>query len=137
MNIHNKLKEMGFKKTKFYKLAYKYDGSVMEVDEFEDKYVITNGVRKTITSKKIHPKSNSFWIMKYNDIYTLYVLVKNCELNTIYLEDNNFKPNSDGPVSKIYDYNRMGVFKLNSKLDIINLLPTEIKRDFTLNRIFN
>ena len=91
MNSHKKLRELGFKKTKFHKPGYDSETceSCMLLDEYEIKWETIGGKRVKVENKKIHPKGDSFWTLKYSENYILWCLVKNHQINKIWLEDKN------------------------------------------------
>lgn len=151
MNAHKKLREMGFKKTDFHKPDYDpftYE-SIMILDNQDTKWVFKDGKRVSVTVEKIHPKSNSFWILKYSDNYILWCLVKNHVIDKIWLENKLGKSLGnrrilyygrnidDERLKLIFDISNRDHNPLEGKNQIMNILPKEIKRDFLLDQIFN
>lgn len=145
MNTHTKLLGMGFRKTKICKPEYQSElgYSIMVPDDVDTRYDRIN--KKTIESQKIHPKSNSFYFLKYSDTYTIWVSVKNFDISEIWLYNVNAIPKQmprhyNGFVKerlhRIYTISDGNSFRLESKTDILNLLPKEVKRDFILNELF-
>ena len=146
MNPHKKLRELGFRKTIFYKPGYNpgtYQ-SCMVPDDINISIEIIDGKRVKVEKKKIHPKGDSFWVLKYSDNYILWCLVKNHQINKIWLEDKNKISNvvywnrskKDERLQLIFDYNIRESSPLQGKNQIMNLLPKEIKRDFLLDKLF-
>jgi hypothetical protein len=144
MNPHKKLRELGFRKTIFYKPGYNpgtYE-SCMLPDDVEVSYNFVDGKRVKVEKKKIHPKGDSFWTLKYSDNYILWCLVRNHQIDKIWLEDKNKVSNTvywnrnkkDERLQLVFDYNRLA--PLQGKNQIMNLLPKEIKRDFLLDQLF-
>ena len=140
MNIHNKLREIGFNKTAFHK-PYEYnDGSHnnMVLDNVTRKwdYIKKSGQYGWTEIPKQHPKSNSFWKLIFNEKYTIWISVK----DKVWLEDKEMKrplgyrssifSNPEDPLKTIYTYETIN--RITSKKQIINLLPTAIKRDFII-----
>jgi hypothetical protein len=146
MNSHKKLRELGFKKTKFHKPGYDSETceSCMLLDEYEIKWETIGGKRVKVENKKIHPKGDSFWTLKYSENYILWCLVKNHQINKIWLEDKNKVSNDvywkrnkkDERLQLVFDYNIRESSPLQGKNQIMNLLPKEIKRDFLLDQLF-
>ena len=144
MNPHKKLRELGFRKTIFYKPGYNpgtYE-SCMLPDDVEVSYNFVDGKRVKVEKKKIHPKGDSFWTLKYSDNYILWCLVRNHQIDKIWLEDKNKVSNTvywnrnkkDERLQLVFDYNSLA--PLQGKNQIMNLLPKEIKRDFLLDQLF-
>ena len=106
---------------------------------------IIDGKRVKVEKKKIHPKGDSFWTLKYSENYILWCLVKNHQINKIWLEDKNKVSNvvywnrskKDERLQLVFDYNIRESSPLQGKNQIMNLLPKEIKRDFLLDQLFN
>lgn len=150
MNPHKILTQMGFKKTVFHKPGYDqmtYE-SMMMPDDVEIKWEIKNGKQVRVEVKKIHPKSDSFWSLKYNDNYTFWCLVKNHQINKIWLENKSGKSlgksrtfyysgkQDDERLKLVFNVFDRDQNPLQGKNQILNLLPTEIKRDFLLEQLF-
>lgn len=144
MNVHNKLKGLGFVKTDFYKINDSFNPSrdAMILDNVEKKLVYDSNGRYTFTNvPKKHPKSNSFWKLVFNEQYVLWISVVGNKIHTIMLEDkdvkfeNRFITRKD--VRILYDtsYPNLGKFIISGKNDILNVLPKEIKREFVLKNI--
>lgn len=136
MNIHNKLRQLGFKKTQFYKVEDddKYIPNMVP-DNLVVKYEYLDGKYIKKSETKIHPKSDSFWKLKYNQNFILWALINNHRLSTIWLENvHSMNPNR---ITTIYNvYNKENKI-IGGKNDIINILPKELKRDFLLRQLFN
>lgn len=150
MNPHKILTQMGFKKTVFHKPGYDrvtYE-SMMMPDDVEIKYEIKNGKQVRVEVKKIHPKSDSFWTLKYNDNYTFWCLVKNHQINKIWLEDKSGKSlgknrmlyysvkQEDERLKLVFDAYNRDHSPILGKDQIMNLLPKEVKRNFLLDQLF-
>jgi hypothetical protein len=149
MNAHKKLRELGFKRTQFHKAGYdpvSYE-TMMVLDNEETIHEYKFGKRTSTVIAKKHPKANSFWVLHYNEVFTLWALVKNHDLNMIWLENKNGKssksiytrnPKSKGDerLSIIYDVSDRDSFKLEGKDQILNVLPTAVRRDFLLDQLF-
>jgi len=144
MNTHIKLREIGFVKTDFHK-PYEYnDGSHnnMILDNVTRKwdYIKKIGQYGWTEIPKIHPKSNSFWKLVFNEKYTIWISVKNNIIDKVWLEDKEMKrplgyrssvfSNPEDPLKTIYTYETIN--KITSKRQIINLLPMSIRRDFII-----
>ncbi len=128
MNAILKIRNMGFKKTEFMKVESNWNGtSVMIPDNVDTKVTIIDGKRKTEVLKKVHPKYNSFHVMEYLNI-KIWVLVKRNNIHSIWLEKEN-------KVESIYNILNGKILPINSKRDIINLLPKNIQRDFLLKEL--
>lgn len=144
MNATKKLRELGFSKVPFHKPCEYNDGSC-------DNMVLDNVIKKWdrkkdgsygwIETPKIHPKSNSFWKLDFNERYTIWISVVNNLIFEIWLEDKlkrkpiGYRSRSSlyaevEPMQNIYKYD--SVNKIASKKQILNLLPKEIRRDFLL-----
>ncbi len=147
MNPHKKLRELGFKKTKFYKPGYDPETyeSCMLLDEYETKWEKVNGKSVSVKVNKIHPKSDSFWILKYNENYILWCYVKSHQIDKIWVENKLCKTTKrytwdrykeDERLKLVFDYNNRESNPLHGKNQIMNLLPKEVKRDFLLEQLF-
>lgn len=146
MNPHKKLRELGFRKTIFYKPGYNpvtYE-ACMVPDDVEVSYNFVDGKRVKVEKKKTHPKGDSFWTLKYSENYILWCLVKSHHIDKIWLEDKNKVSNvvywnrskKDERLQLVFDYNIRESSPLQGKNQIMNLLPKEIKRDFLLDQLF-
>jgi hypothetical protein len=147
MNPHKKLRELGFKKTNFYKPGYDPETyeSCMLLDEYESKWEIINGKKVSVKVNKIHPKSDSFWMLKYNENYILWCYVKSHRIDKIWVENKLAKTTKrytwdrfkeDERLKLVFDYNNRESNPLHGKNQIMNLLPKEVKRDFLLEQLF-
>jgi len=152
MNSHKKLRELGFKKTKFHKPGYDSETceSCMLLDEYEIKWETIGGKRVSVKVDKIHPKSDSFWTLKYNENYILWCYVKSHQINKIWVENKLGKSRGksrilyysgttrqdDERLKLVFDYNNRESNPLHGKNQIMNLLPKEVKRDFLLEQLF-
>ena len=96
MNAIKKLREMGFKKTQFHKVGYDFVTyeSIMVPDIEETKSEYKEGKWIFIKVEKKHPKSDSFWTLKYSENYILWALVKNHQIDKIWLENKLVKNKS-------------------------------------------
>jgi len=151
MNAIKKLKELGFKKTIFHREGYDpiTHESCMLSDDIEVFFETINGKRVKVEKKKIHPKADSFWVLKYNENCILWCLVRNHQINKIWLENklgksftksrflyySNVRRN-DERLKLIFDIYDREHNPLQGKNQIMNLLPKEIKRDFLLDQLF-
>lgn len=146
MNDIKKLKELGFKQTTFHKAGLDpitYE-QAMVPDIEENKWEWQNGKRVSVKVLKVHPKSDSFWVLKYNEIYTLWVSVKNHSISKIWLENKNggarkwqsSKSAEDERVRLVFDISNKEHVKLTGKDQIINLLPKQLRRDFLISQLF-
>jgi hypothetical protein len=146
MNPHKKLKELGFTKTIFHKPGYNsgsYETCMMP-DDVEVSFNFIDGKRVKVEKKKVHPKSDSFWTLKYSESYILWCLVKNHHIDKIWLENKNKVSNGaywnrnkkDERLQLVFDYNSRETSPLQGKTQIMSLLPKEIKRDFLLDQLF-
>lgn len=138
---------MGFRRTHFHKVWYDaetYD-SIMVPDIEETKWEYKDGQRISIKSEKKHPKSNSFWMLRYSENYILWCLVKNHQIDKIWLENKSIKTKSkstwnrskdDERVQLIFDLSKRESFPLGGKNQIMNLFPKEVRRDFLLEQLF-
>ena len=147
MNAIKKLREMGFRKTQFHKVGYDpttYE-SIMLPDNEETKWEYKDGKRVSVKVEKKHPKSDSFWVLKYSENYILWALVKNHQIDKIWLENKLVKNKSknvwnrskDGErIELIFDLSKRESFPLIGKNQIMNLFPKEVRRDFLLEQLF-
>ena len=149
MNVHVKLKGMGFRKTEICKPEYqsKLGYSTMVPDDKIWTYDKNGRGQNSIVKDKVHPKGDSFYVLRYKDSYTIWVLVKNFDINTIWLDNPNYTyseynsksvygfSNRKDRLSSIYSISDSKSFRIESKTDILNLLPKEVKRDFILNQL--
>jgi|APCry1669189665_1035243.scaffolds.fasta_scaffold02539_8 hypothetical protein len=148
MNAHKKMKELGFRKTAFHKPGYDPTTyvSCMLPDNEEIKHEYKDGKYISTKFEKKHPKSNSFWVLKYSDIYTLWASVQNHDISMIWLENKSAKSiplrygygqkNGDERLKLIYNSSDKDHFKIEGKDQIINLLPKEVRRDYLLEQLF-
>jgi hypothetical protein len=149
MNAHKKMKELGFRKTAFHKPGYdpKTYESCMVLDNEETKYEYKDGKHTKVILEKKHPKSDSFWVLKYSDSCTRWASVKNHDIVMIWLENKNGKSgsgnrwgfgqkNGDERLKIIYNAFDKDHFKIQGKDQIINVLPKELRRDFILDQLF-
>lgn len=138
---------MGFKKTQFHKVGYDAETyeSIMVPDVEQDKWETINGKSVRIKVPKIHPKSDSFWTLRYSENYILWTLVKNHQIDKIWLENKLVKSKSknvwnrskdDERVKLIFDLSSRESFPLGGKNQIMNLFPKEVRRDFLLEQLF-
>jgi hypothetical protein len=145
MNDIKKLKSMGFRKTEIHKVIY--DSTTYEllmvpdIEEVKIEYKDGKRIQKNI--KKIHPKSDSFWYLKYNENCILWCLAKNHQINKIWIEDKSIKDKSKRDRNKnkesvelIFDLYNIGSSPLQGRNQIMDLFPKEIKRDFLLDQLF-
>jgi hypothetical protein len=150
MNPHKILTQMCFKKTTFHKPGYNKETyeSMMMPDDVEIKSEIKNGKQVRVEVKKVHPKSDSFWTLKYNDNYTFWCLVKNHQINKIWLENKSGKSlgksrmfhyggrQEDERLKLVFDAYNHDHSPILGKDQILNLLPKEVKRNFLLDQLF-
>lgn len=145
---------MGFKKTQFHKVGYDADTyeSMMVPDIEQDKFETVNGKSVRVKVPKVHPKSDSFWMLRYSENYILWSLVKNHQIDKIWLENKSIKNksrniwnrskdinimlNGDERVKLIFDLSSRESFPLGGKNQIMNLFPKEVRRDFLLEQLF-
>jgi hypothetical protein len=146
MNAIKKLREMGFKKTQFHKVGYDsvtYE-SIMVPDIEEIKSEYKDGKRVSFKVEKKHPKSDSFWILKYSESCILWCLVKNHQIDKIWIENKLLKKpknpwnrsKDEERVQLIFDLSNRDSSPLDGRDKIMNLLPKEMKRDFLLDQLF-
>lgn len=150
MNPHKKLRELGFKKTNFYKPGYDPETyeSCMLLDEYETKWQTINGKRVSVKVDKIHPKSDSFWTLKYNENYIFWCYVKSHQIDKIWIENKLEKEqgknrmlyygnnSGDNRLKLVFDFNNKESNPVHGKDQIMNLLPKEVKRNFLLDQLF-
>lgn len=132
MNALLKLKELGFKRCAFYKTKWDFrNGEFLVLDIYEDIFKKDGMSKKNITEqrKKIHPKSNFYFKLKYNN-YIIYADVRNYNLFTIYITKFNQIENYI-----IHTIKQNELKNCDSKKSIINLFPKDIKRTFLINMI--
>jgi hypothetical protein len=148
MNPHKKLSQIGFKKTAFHKPGYNEETyeSMMVPDDVDSKW--DNSKKFKVEVKKVHPKSDSFWTLRYNENYILWCLVKNHRIDKIWLENKLGKSlgrsrvlyyggrQEDERLKLIFDISNKDQGPLQGKDQIMNLLPKEIKRNFLLEQLF-
>lgn len=80
--------------------------------------------------KKIHPKWQKFYKLKFDETLTIWIKTLRNVLCDIWLEGKSIE---DG-VKNIYTYNQSN--NILNKNDILKKLPTKVQRDFILNDIF-
>jgi hypothetical protein len=160
MNAIKKLRDMGFKKTQFHKVGYDsvtYESiMVPDIEETKSEYKEKEGRNPFIKVEKKHPKSDSFWTLKYSENYILWCLVKNHQIDKIWLENKLIKPpknnidnisiltykavrnrsKDEERVQLIFDLSNRESFPLHGKNQIMNLFPKEVRRDFLLEQLF-
>lgn len=147
MNVHKKLKELGFRKTRFFKPGHEPDtyDPCMVSDDFETKVEYTGNKRVETKVPKLHPKSDSFWILKYNENISLYCLVKNHQINKIWIENKLGKSKKRSYWGKVDDCERLKLifdlsnretYPIGGKDQIMSLLPTAVRRNFLLDQLF-
>ena len=151
---------MGFKKTQFHKVGYDsvtYESiMVPDIEETKSEYKEKEGRNPFIKVEKKHPKSDSFWTLKYSENYILWCLVKNHQIDKIWLENKLIKPpknnidnisiltykavrnrsKDEERVQLIFDLSNRESFPLHGKNQIMNLFPKEVRRDFLLEQLF-
>ena len=133
MNTLLKLKELGFKRCPFYKTKWDFrNGESLVLDIYEDVLKNDGMSKKNIYEqrKKIHPKSNFYFKLKYNE-YIIYADVRNYNLFCIYIT----KFNNETENCIIHTIDQKELKNCDSKKSIINLFPKEIKRTFLINMI--
>lgn len=132
MNIHKKLKTLGFKKTTFHKPGNHpidhYPTMVLDIKEI--KYDSNRNKKEVI---KEHPKSNSFWVMNYENNYIFWALLVNHSLSTIWMEDCNSTKRDR--LKTIYSSYSRDNKLIVSKRGILDILPGEVKRNFILKEL--
>lgn len=115
MNTNKKLLSIGFKKSPFYKKkSYYLLNDRMVLDEYE----YTN-------NKKVYPKNESFYTMKFTEDLTVWVHTKGDKIIRVYLEGDRIK----------HGVSRIENPTINSKMDIIKILPIDIQRDLIINSL--
>ena len=89
MNDLKALKNLGFKRTNFRKVGYDSHSHLqkMILDVEDSKTEYKNGKQYKSTLKKVHPKSSSFWMLKYDAYRTFWCLVRNYHIDKIWIED--------------------------------------------------
>ncbi len=139
MNPHKKLRELGFTKTYFYRPGYDPETyeSCMLLDEYETKWKKVNGKSVSVKVNKIHPKSDSFWVLKYDENYILWCYVKSHHIDKIWIENTWDRFKEDERLKLVFDSNSRESNPLKGKNQIMNLLPKEVKRDFLLEQLFS
>lgn len=124
---------MGFKQCEFRKPEYDYKTGIesMVLDNVEKKHDYINGKWTAIEIEKKHPKWDKFYCLKFSEQITVWMYIeRQSTIKNIWIE-GKFKKG----VENIYSYGKP--LQFNSKNDIINLFPKEIKRDFILNSLFS
>lgn len=126
MNINKKLLSIGFKKSPFYKKESSYLlNDIMILDEYESKTTYVDGKYIVKKIKKIYPKNEFFYSMKFTDDLTVWAHTKSDKIVRIYLEGNRIK----------YGVSTIENPSINSKMDIIKLLPKDVQRDLIINSL--
>lgn len=142
MNCHLKLRELGFKKSPLLKPNEGMSGSPMILDDVDISYVVGDDrIRRKVETKKVHRKSDSFYILEYDSRYTIWIKIINNNIATIWLSDLDVIKKRPylyprGDLTVLYDCKSYTAPKITSTKQIINLLPLTIKRDFILARLF-
>ena len=122
MNTNKKLLSIGFKKSPFYKKkSYYLLNDRMVLDEYE--YI--NNKNSTEKVKKVYPKNESFYTMKFTEDLTVWVHTKGDKIIRVYLEGDRIK----------HGVSRIENPTINSKMDIIKILPIDIQRDLIINSL--
>ena len=134
MNTHSKLREIGFIRTAFHKPNQFSDGANMLPDNIDRKWGLRkDGTNVCIEIPKIHPKSNSFWKLDFNEKYTIWISVVSNNIDKIWLDNKEIVRlrgySNEDYLKTIYTYRDI---KITRKRQIINLLPADIKRDFII-----
>lgn len=121
MNIHNKLKYLGFKPVKNLIVIYDYyKGRNIFIDPIVH-YKLENDVEK-LAKHKAENKWVKTYLYEFTDETSIVVTVIKQLDTTIHIQvDNNIKT-----------YKRS---KIISKNEIIDLLPKELKRHFKLSQL--
>ena len=163
MNIHNKLKSLGFKKTQMYRPARTDDGRGTMVPDIQREistYIkakdgIPGRYERTIETIK-HPKSNAFYKLIYGSSTIIWASVKGHALDMMWVEDTgpkkrftnadinamsvsrrkSYYDHMDG-LEVIYNSNDRETVKVSGKDSIIGSLPTALRRDFLLSELFD
>jgi hypothetical protein len=134
MNIHNKLREIGFKKCGFYRSEYdKETGWNMVPDHSYQLNKMVGGKFTKVTQFKNHPKSNSVYKMSIDKSIIIWAFIRKNLLSEILVENKNENPKSNDRIVKIWN-GSTGI--PTSKNDILNFLPKNIKRELILKQLF-
>ena len=126
MNIHNKLKELGFKKTGYYRPEKNKETGYSMV---RDDYWVLNGKKRF----KNHSKSSAVYKMNFSRGVKLWAFIRNHELYQILVEDESISKFHKDRIKSIW---RINMILIKSKNDILNILPLHIKREVLLNQLF-
>lgn len=126
MNIHNKLKELGFKKTGYYRSEWNKETGYSMV---RDDYWEVNGKKRF----KNHSKSSAVYKMNFSKGVKLWAFIKRHELFEILVEDESISKLHKDRIKSIW---RIKMIPIKSKNDILNILPLHIKREVLLNQLF-
>jgi hypothetical protein len=133
MNLKNKIVNMGFRKCQFHRLEWDRDiGKYkMALDDYEIKSKYDRELKKWISyeTKVHHPKWSKFYSMDINGGVKIWMLIEKDVIVKVWLDSIGLK---DG-VKMIYPIK--DEICINSKSDIINLFPKEIKRDLLIKDI--
>lgn len=134
MNIQKSLKSLGFKKHKDIYL-YSYKDNAMLPDIFNTEFKVINGVRTKVITKKEKPKSHHCFSYTFSNI-EFWIYIKNDIIYSITIIDFTKDPKSDNSVKLLMNEpGRPSIF-INSRNDLINLLPLSMKRDLVLSSLF-
>lgn len=113
------------KKTNEWRKPYR-----MIPDDKDTERKLINGKWVYVEVKKIHPKWQKFYKLKFDETLTIWIKTLRNVLCNIWLEGKSIE---DG-VKNIYTYNQSNI--ILNKNDILKKLPTKVQRDFILNDIF-
>lgn len=128
---------MGFRKSQFHRMEWNREigKHVMVLDNYVKKTKYDRELKKWIsTETKIkHPKWSKFYSIDINKGVKIWMLVERDVIRKVWLDSIGLKEG----VKVIYDSNTKykNTIVINSKADIINLFPKEIKRDFIIKDI--
>jgi hypothetical protein len=131
MNIHKKLTSMGFSVCSPHKMTNEWrEPYRMIPDDKETERKLINGKWLYVEVKKVHPKWQKFYNLKFDETLTIWIKTIRNVLCDIWLEGKSIE---DG-VKSIYTYNQSN--NILNRNDILKKLPTKVQRDFILNDIF-
>lgn len=99
-------------------------------DDKETERKLINGKWLYVEVKKVHPKWQKFYNLKFDETLTIWIKTIRNVLCDIWLEGKSIE---DG-VKNIYTYNQSN--NILNRNDILKKLPTKVQRDFILNDIF-
>jgi hypothetical protein len=132
MNIHNKLKEIGFKKCGYYRPEYsKEDGWQMVRDDIQTITKYKDGKFIKLVEFKTHRKTNSVYKFNYTRSIRFWAFIYHNLLRDIIIENFEEDPKSNKRILTI----NISIDQIKSKADIINLLPKELRRDYQLKQL--